>query len=393
MLEEGQRTDRVDLAANPETAPEMLYYLAEEDSAEVRCAVAANSSAPIHANEILAGDELEDVRAELARKVARLVPDLDKIETDDIRDRIIGILEKLAQDQLPRVRAIVSEEIRSAKTVPKSLILQLAQDAEAVVACPVLEYSPLLGDMDLKEIIAMGIAEEALEAVARRHEISGELAETIVNSLEMPAISTLLLNKGAEIREQTVDQIVEMAKDCPDLHEPLALRPNLSIRTLRRIAGFVASALVRHMTKTHNLDEATAEDLIARTRDRIDEESLEDLDEEELSTQIKKFSERGMLDDEFIVENIDRRRRPIVLAALAEMAFLDLKPVKRVIESKDSKAITALAHRAGLRMRTAMDLQSKLAIVPGPQILNAKDGLDYPFSDSVLAATLKPYLR
>jgi uncharacterized protein (DUF2336 family) len=39
-------------------------------------------------------------------------------------------------------------------------MVRLAQDVETVVAAPILEYSPLLSDADLIEIIACGQVQE-----------------------------------------------------------------------------------------------------------------------------------------------------------------------------------------------------------------------------------------
>ena len=46
-----------------------------------------------------------------------------------------------------------------------------------------------------------------------------------------------------------------------------------------------------------------------------------------------------------------------------------------------SKGITALAWNAGLGMRTAVQLQLRLARVPPAKILQARTGVDYPLSE------------
>ena len=111
---------------------------------------------------LLGDDEDDDVRAELARKIARLMPDLSREEAVHVRDIAIEMLEKLARDQAPRVRAILAEEIKRLDCVPKTVVDRLAHDVEQIVAAPILEYSPLLSDVDLIEIIAGATAECAL---------------------------------------------------------------------------------------------------------------------------------------------------------------------------------------------------------------------------------------
>ena len=49
------------------------------------------------------------------------------------------MLDILARDQLPRVRQIVSEEIKHAINVPPGIIKRLSRDVEHIVAAPILE--------------------------------------------------------------------------------------------------------------------------------------------------------------------------------------------------------------------------------------------------------------
>ena len=142
------------LATREDVRPEVLYFLAEDAAPAVRRAIAANPTTPGQANILLSHDESEDVRADLARKIGRLLPDLDAHTSSRVREMTIEALETLAHDQLPKVRAILAEALKSAANVPHDIIMLLARDVESIVAAPILEYSPLLSDDDLLEIIA-----------------------------------------------------------------------------------------------------------------------------------------------------------------------------------------------------------------------------------------------
>jgi uncharacterized protein (DUF2336 family) len=96
---------------------------------------------PALTNRVLANDECEDVRAELAAKIARLMPGLSERESSHVVALTIETLETLARDAAVRVRAILAEEIKYLNCIPKDIALHLAQDVESVVAAPILEYS------------------------------------------------------------------------------------------------------------------------------------------------------------------------------------------------------------------------------------------------------------
>ncbi len=161
VLESHERRSKEELAGRTDVEPEMLYYLAEHGSDGARRLVAANPSTPPEADRFLADDVDAEVRGELAHKIGRLLPDLLKSERDRVCELTLETLQRLATDQLPRVRAILSEEIKRLDCVPKSIIEALARDAEESVSAPILEYSPLLADNDLLEIIASARPERA----------------------------------------------------------------------------------------------------------------------------------------------------------------------------------------------------------------------------------------
>ena len=371
---------RTELAKREDIEPEILYYLASDDSSAVRRQVAANAHTPRQADKLLTQDDSDAVRVELARKIGRILPDLDDENRARVRELTIEVLETLAQDQLPRIRRIVAEEIKHATNVPHHIVTTLAKDVELIVAAPILEYSPLLNDDDLKEIIATSTVKGALEAIARRASLSNSVADSIAATLDIPAVAALLANPSAQIREDTLDAIIESAEEIEEWHEPLALRPSLSLRAIRRIASFVGSSLVNIMIERNELPPQVGEEIQRKVRSRIEVEEVEEEPKRAAPPKydFAKLHAEGKIDDKFMCELIDQNRRPAVSEALAVLTAKKLETVKNVLESRNGMAITALCWKAGLAMRTALRLQRDFAMLKPDQILNAKDGVDYP---------------
>jgi len=71
--------------------------------------------------------------------------------------------------------------VKSLDSVPQSHIKKLVEDAEVIVSAPILEYSPLLSEVEMVQIIASGIQGDALSAVARRISISEEISAATVD--------------------------------------------------------------------------------------------------------------------------------------------------------------------------------------------------------------------
>jgi uncharacterized protein (DUF2336 family) len=370
---------RADLALRRDTRPEILYFLASDDAPEVRQAIATNPATPVQADELLCHDLSNEVREDLAQKVARIIPNMPEDEQEKIRDMTVRVLYRLADDQLTRVRAILAEELKHTLKAPKPVIRSLAGDVEAIVAAPILEYSPLLDDHDFREIIAAGCAVDALSAISRRRVLSEDLADAIVATLDVPAIAALLTNDDAKIREDTLDEITRHAEGVEELHEPLVMRAELSVRAMRRIAGFVASSLVAILSQRRGLTAEVAEDLRNAVKRRLDEETGEVLDE--VREQVAEQDQKGVLDDEALSEAIEAGRRDFVIEALVLRANIKRPSIEKLLRTQSPKTVTALAWRAGLSMRMAMRLQNRVAGIPPKKLLNARNGTDYPLSE------------
>ena len=137
--------------------------------------------------------------------------------------------------------------------------LALARDLEEIVAAPILEYSPLLSDTDLMEIIAAGKVQEVLTAIARRKPLSDKVSDALVQSLDVSAVAALLVNPDAKIRKETLEQIVEEAEKIRELACAAgAARRSFAARAIRRIASFVGAALIERLSSAPRLERGNA---------------------------------------------------------------------------------------------------------------------------------------
>ena len=382
ILEDHDSAAREALASHPDAAPEVLFFLASEGSINARRAVARSGAAPPHANRLLADDSDDDVRAELARKIGRLLPDLPEEASEKMRTLTFETLERLAKDQLPRVRAILAEEIKALDCVPKKVIDILARDVEEEVAAPILEYSPLLSDTDLMEIISSAQAHFTLTAIAQRKPLGASVSAAIAEALDVPAVAALLANSSAQIREQTLEKIIDHGSRITEWHLPLVLRNDLSQRAIRRIAGFVSAALLDKLSSRSGLDKQTKSVLAKRVRARIDEPVDEERDPTaQAQSDAALLHKEGRLDDAAVEKAAEAGKREFVIAALALLARAPMETARRIIQSGTAKPAVALVWRAKLSMRVAFKVQSLVMRLKGGELLPARDGVDFPLSE------------
>lgn len=387
IAERGSVEERSGQAAEEDLQPEILYYFATDESPRVRRAVANNDGTPLQADLILAKDADDEVRSELARKISRLVPSFTDAETDRLTAMAIEILEILAEDNLPRVRAIMAEELKRADNIPNHIVQRLARDIEEIVSAPILEYSPLLSEQDLLDIIGGGVEAGALIALARRHGLAEQVVDAVFGTRQVGAVTALLDNRSAMVTEKTLDMIAGEAASVEGWHQPLVSRDNLPARTLRRIAGFVSAALVDQLIERNShLENDFLDELRQSVRKRIDAGDLTDGEDDwqPAEERAKKMHAAGALDEKALTAAIANGDNAFVRHALVLMSELPAEMVSKMLNAGSGKAVTALSWKAGLSMRTAMTLQSGIGRVQPKSMINARDGIDYPMPEEDL---------
>ena len=374
---QGDAKARAELAAHEDLDPEFLYFFATDEDAGVRRAVAQNDGTPLQADLILAKDVDKSVREELAFKIGRLVPTLTEEESEQLAEMTFQVLEILAQDQTPQIRAIIADEVKHLHNVPRRIIKRLAEDAEITVAGPILEYSPLLTDEQILQIVTSGLRGGALEAVARRRNISNRISQAVVDQDEDPATAELLRNQTAEISEKLMGEIAMRAETRPDLHLPLVDRRSLSKGTLKRIAMFVSAALVDRMISSNKMEEDLAHELRMAVRERINAGETED-DKPKSNIDAKhadKLFKDGKLDEYAVLDAIDESNVEFLQRSYELLTDLSASHVEKMLTSESAKGLCALAWKAGHGADIAVSLQRRVGKIPAKSMIHeAADG-------------------
>jgi len=379
---------RFQLARREDLRPEILYFLANDAAPEVRRCVAANPSAPPHADLRLAADRDEAVRRHLAGKISRLAPGLSDDDQDRVRHMTYEALDLLARDQVANVRQILADTLKDMLDAPPGLIRRLARDAEIAVAAPVLQYSPVLTDEDLLDIIANTPIPGALAAISRRATVSFPVTDAICATDDIGAIAVLLENPSAQIREETLDNLVDRAVEIEEWHKPLVKRPQLSARTAQKLARFVAANLLQALADRRDLTPEAAQAVAQVVKRRIDEmgaagpakaEAKKAADEATAVTRARALKAAGQLDETGIDTALSGGEYNFVVAALAELACLHPEVVKKAVSTQSAKGIVAVVWKAGLSMAFAVQLQGKLLHLPSGRLLHARQG-GFPLS-------------
>ncbi|RTR19564.1 DUF2336 domain-containing protein [Azospirillum griseum] len=399
MVRSADPAVRRKVAEHPKTRPELLYFLAADAAAEVRRAIATNAGTPRQADLMLAKDREVMVRSAVAQKIARLMPELSANQAAQIEKLTVECLETLARDQATEVRGILAEALKDLPNAPHGVINTLARDVELSVCSPVLLNSPILTDEDLADIIMKGPVSGAMSAIASRRNVSAAVADAIARSDDEAAVTALLGNASAQVREDTLDRILDRAPQHEPWHAPLVRRPRLPARAVARLASFVADGLLKVLQNREDLDPAAARELAEAVRQRVGKAASgggpvdfggdpvggpaagSDKPTERPSDRAARLFKEGKLTESVLEGSMVEGDRAFVLAGLSELSQIPVAIVDRIIGTHAPRAVTALCWRAGLTMRFARQAQLRLAQIPPKTALNARDGTHYPMSD------------
>lgn len=340
-----------------------------DSSVMVRASLAVNPATPPEANAVLATDADDRVRALLARKLGSLVPALSARGQERLKQQTFDTLTALAADATVRVRLAIAEAVKDLPEAPRAIILHLAHDAETTVCEPVIRFSPLLTTDDLVALVAAAPSPGTGIAVARRASIEAAVSDAIAAGGTDDAVLALLMNGSAQIREATLDALVERSIEHPDWHDPLIRRPALSDQSAKTLSRIVADHMLGVLAARSDLDPALAANLRKRVADQMRAPAAR-----HPQAQTGKPTEAELL---VAAREGDARK---AAAMLAMAAAVPLPAVRRAATLRSAKGLVSLAWKAGFSMQAGSAMQVLLAGLAPGSVLKPGPGNSFPMS-------------
>jgi uncharacterized protein (DUF2336 family) len=374
LVSSGDVEARRALASRDDVAPEILFFLCRDADAGVRRAVAGNLHAPREADLELARDPEDAVRARVGQKLGEVRPvDLPAL-TAKKQALTVETIEALAVDTSGRVREAIARALRQSIDAPLHVVQQLARDIEIKVAAPILQNSPMLGDADLVDIMNSGPIKGVLNAIAKRRNVGQGVTELLVNRAiatpgEVSAVADLLANETAKIGSGTMNKIIDVAPEHGDWHGSLAARKDLTADNLRRVASIPSDAIAQTMSQRNDLDDAAMAALSHMVAKRMAELTKKRTEEAPAARPAA---------DLFLMSVMRGGKIGPVGAAISLRAGIPTEVTARILNSKNPKALVALAWKAGLSADQAKFLQTHVGGISQQTALGPTISGGYP---------------
>lgn len=284
-------------------------------------------------------------RADAALKVASAYSAEEL--SDDERDIAEDIIRVMTRDAEVRVRAALAENLKEYSGLSHDIAKKLASDVDTV-ALPVIQFSDVLTDDDLLEIVRNKSTEKQT-AVAGRALVSEKVSEALVDTGKEDVVATLVSNDGAQISDKSFAKVIDTFGENERVNAGMVGRAKLPVAIAERLVNLVSEKLRDELVAQHELPDDVASDLILQSRERTTLGLLSPsdgiMDVHALITQLNK---NGRLTPSIILRAICMGDIEFFEISVSVLSRLPLGAARALIHDDGALGLPAIIDRAGL---------------------------------------------
>lgn len=298
---------------------------------------------------VLNGDSNIVERDQLFRNMAQLYSYVsDRCDDEQVAqyDEVLCQLAELVESE---ARAHVAKLLAPLDRAPGNVVVKLAND-EIEVAQPLLEFSNVLSDDDLIEIIA-NQSEEHRVAIAGRQQVPERVGEAIVEHGETASVIKLVRNTNAEIGQQALERLAERAASDAAIAADLRGREDLDWKSLGGKIEAVGDRVRETMSRIDpRVDPVTVGKVQAVVYNRMRNRAGFSSQEWKVAyNQVKALSDRKQLDERALIRFARFGYGHHTAAALTMLLRVGPEVFVKWLAMQDYVAITVALRALGIQ--------------------------------------------
>ena len=305
------------------------------------------------------GDVAE--REQLFQNMARLFSAVCDRCTDNQVEQYDDVLSQLADMVEVEGRIEVAKMLAPLERAPGTVVVKLANDT-IEVARPLLEFSSVLSDDDLIEIVG-GKGEEHRVVIAGRQEVAERVGDAIVDHGGLASVERLVCNEQAELGDATLVKLVEKAAHEPAMIENLRGRRSIDWQKLDTKLDAASGAVLKKLQESelpadeHMLGQA--QDMVAN---RLRNKAGFNASSWRIAwNQVKALGDRKQLDRNSLNRYARFEYGHHFGAAMASMLGLKQQVFVKWLAAQDYRAVIVAARTLGLN---AGQFEAGMRILP-----------------------------
>jgi uncharacterized protein (DUF2336 family) len=258
------------------------------------------------------------------------------------------IFRLLLRDTEVKVRASLAEHVKDSLSIPRDIVMTLAKDVEEV-SLPVLQFSEVLSDNDLLEIINNTPQISRHLAISRRKAVSDVVSDTLVEKGNTEVTSSLVANDGAAISEAAFEKIFDNYKGNMSMLESLTKRAYLPVVMAEKLVTVVSGALASTLKQKYQLTTGQIEHEADKTREK---ETLSLVrharDDDDVDKLLMQLQNSGRLTPSIILSGLCQGNFEFFENALARLSGIPVANARKLITDKGELGFRAIYNKSGL---------------------------------------------
>jgi len=285
-----------------------------------------------------------EMRALAAQRLCHVVRDAPL--SDSERTIAHRLLNYMAKDAVTMVRRALSVTMKNSANLPRDVAVRLAEDIDSI-AVPILNFSPVFSDDDLRDILRSKAAAK-VAAIARRPSVSGTIVNDIVRYGDSMALADLAANDGADITAEQANDMLTRYRSNDLIAEGFIRRRDLPVAIMERLVTQISEEAALVLMQKHALPVDVAIDLADRTRERV---TVDLIDQSFLTKDllrfVKRLREEGRLTSTLVIRAAGCGQMRFVEHALAELAGIGAAKAALMVHDAGPFGLKALCARVG----------------------------------------------
>lgn len=297
---------------------------------------------------VLNGQSNDNERDQLFRSMAQLYAyvsdrcdDMQVAQYDEVLCQLAGLVEAEARQHVAKLLAPLDR-------APGNVVVKLAND-DFEVAEPLLEFSNVLSDDDLIDIVA-NQSEAHRVAIAGRPALRERVGEAILEHGESTSVARLVRNENAELSAATLQKLVERATGDATVAANLRGRSDVNWDALRDQIGSAGGKVLGLIApKEIAVDPAVMNKVNAVVYNRMRNAAGFSADEWKVAyNQVKALSDRQQLDERALARFARFGYGHHAAAALSVMLKVAPEIFVKWLAMQDYQAMTVALRALGL---------------------------------------------
>lgn len=254
----------------------------------------------------------------------------------------------LVKDTEVKIRKTLAEAIKENPDIPKEIVLALANDVQEV-ALPVLEFSEVLSDADLIEIVSSSADVEKLKSISRRKEVSEDVAGALIETKVDTVVGELLQNEGARLSEEGFERIVESFGDREDIMGAMIGREVLPVTVVENLAAKISETIYNKLLEKHSDDFVRMGDMVKKSKEVATMKIIGLRSTDAEYYQFCQLMEKLKISDELSpIYALCMGNMNIFEVKLARITQTPVLNIRQLVQDENNKGFRALYRRAEL---------------------------------------------